>query len=239
MNQQSDSTENNTGVCPAAAAAALVIRSHFCCWIHAESLMVGQITKTGVCRLVSSFRAHCDSAHLQPQLQQTCGLLSPHYHGPLGWHIHGQCGCYEALENIISMDHQACCVEGATDCHWWTHSDSWGLQECFWLYERNYRRAHSINHVAGYGVRLWALVVKHITGLLSPPYSSRHSSGLWPSDSVVFSLVCWHVDFRNINPHNWHTGSAELLNISLTRARVHITSTRIYNAEFFCRIWNA
>lgn len=78
--------------------------------------MVGQIAKTGVCRCV----AHCDPSYLQHQLLQTCGLLSSHYCGSLGWQIHELCGCYEALKNVISPDHQVCCVEVlliATDEH--------------------------------------------------------------------------------------------------------------------------
>lgn len=134
------------------------------------------------------------------------------------------CGCYEALESIISTDHQACCVEGATDCHWWTHLDSCGCQECFWPCENNNTGAPCVIPIADYRHRFRALVMEHIIRLLLlPPYPSRLSSGLWPSDSVV-SIVphkCWHVKFLNINTPSWHTWSKKMLNIRLSHAEVY------------------
>ena len=71
-------------------------------------VMVGQVARTGVCR--------CGLT--------TCSISS---NKPVGcYHLIIKapwdgtsilCGCYEALENIISIDHQpCCCVEGAADC---------------------------------------------------------------------------------------------------------------------------
>ncbi len=70
--------------------------------------MVWQIAKVDV----FGCGAHCDFDY---PLLQICALFSPHYCGPWGWHSHGLCECYETLENIISTDHQVCCMKGATD----------------------------------------------------------------------------------------------------------------------------